>query len=56
MRRDQKPDGKYEINNRRDNGLYTEPNSSVDRLLVASAKFDSDVDIFRFGDLDTTWK
>lgn len=56
MSRDQKPDGKYEISNKRDSGLNTVPNSSVERLLDASAKFESAVDIFRFGDFDTTWK
>lgn len=56
IRRDQKPDGKYEINSKRDSGLYAVPNNSADRLLAESATFESDDDIFRFGDLETTCK
>lgn len=55
IRRDQNPLGKYEINNRRDSGLKTVPNNSDDRLLVCNCRLDSDTDIFRFGDFETTY-
>lgn len=55
IKRDQKPLGKYEISKKRDIGLKVVPNNSADRLLICNRKFDSDVDIFRFGDFETTF-
>lgn len=56
MRRDQNPDGKYDINNKRESGLNAVPNSSADRLLALIDRFESDVDIFLFGDFEITYR
>lgn len=56
IRRDQNPDGKYEIKSNLDSGLDVAPNNSSDRLFVGNATLDSDMDIFLFGDFETTFK